>query len=167
MLHTHSLDNLDNQTIMRILGYLAEDLQQELPDDAIIERGEDARAVITAVLEAAAVEGTNIAQTVPTEQEAEKLGHSVLTVFLNDETTQVQASELVANPPESRQMVVDPITGAIVLVALVTWLQTKVDIDLNFKNGKLDGTIKIGKPRTDKETLKDIIQTITKLLGGA
>ena len=84
----------------------------------------------------------------------------------DQETTRTKAEELVTHPPEETQMFVDPITGAIVLVALITWLQTKVDVDGELKIGGFKLQLKANKEPTDPGTLKDIAQIIKTLLTG-
>jgi hypothetical protein len=170
MSHNTQLEQLDDQTVLRILGYLNEDLQQKLPEENVdlVQDETDARTALAALLVATGQESSQATaeQIIPSTKEAAALGRGALSFLLDDETIGPRACQLVANPPESRQMFVEPITGAIVLVALTTWLLTKVKVEGSLKDGKPSGSFSIEKPSVDPATLKAMVQGITTLFKG-
>jgi hypothetical protein len=63
------------------------------------------------------------------------------------------------------QLVIETaIVAAVVLGALVTWLQTKVHFSIKRTDGKTSIEFSLDKDATDSATLKSIAETVAKLL---
>jgi hypothetical protein len=169
MSHKELVENLDSDKVLLILSHITEDMLQDIPEEEadVIQSNDDARQVIVALLNTTGENSENIdAATILPGDGVDAVGRRVLNLLLDDETMRTKAQNLVAHPPEETQMVIDPITGAIVLVALITWLQTKVDVDGEINIGTIKFKVKANKEPTDRDTLKDIAHTIMTLLTG-
>jgi hypothetical protein len=156
------LENLDDSTIFRITSHLTAQLREEMPDEATgIRDAAEARAVLESFL---ASNGSPFPASTLFPSDAASVAlqaRRLLALMLEDETTGPQAMELLANPPADTQKSVEALAAtAVVLGGLVTWLQTRVDIHVERKNGQTDFRIQVKKGATSA----DIISNILKLL---
>ncbi|HZO71411.1 MAG TPA: hypothetical protein VFB60_04360 [Ktedonobacteraceae bacterium] len=164
------IDQMDDQTILLILSHVAQELQEDLPQEQLgaIRSQDEAREAIVALLNAAGENTAQLdaAQIIPEDEENPALSRGVLELLLNDELAKPKAEELLANPPEEEQMsVVLALAGAIILGTLITWLQTKIKLKVNRKDGKTDIEFEMEKDKTDPETIKEVAKAIITLLG--
>ncbi|WP_329375411.1 hypothetical protein [Streptomyces sp. NBC_01483] len=75
--------------------------------------------------------------------------------------------EVLADPPKDTQLSVDVVvTGAVVLAALVTWLQTKVDLRIRRRNGSTDFDFRLTKEAAETGTLRKLTSMLAELLTG-
>lgn len=71
-----------------------------------------------------------------------------------------------ADMPEETQMVVDPITVAVVLVGLVAFLQTKFRLKVRRVGGKTDIEFAISKDAASDETIKEVLTAVGGVASG-
>lgn len=164
------VDQMDDQTILLILSHVTQELQKELPQEQLgaIRSQDEAREAIVALLNAAGENSAQLdaAQIIPEDEENPALSRGVLELLLNDEAARSKAEQLLANPPKEEQMSVTlAIAGAVILGVLITWLQTKIELEVNRKGGKTEVKFKMQKDKTDPETIKEVAKAIISLLG--
>ncbi|HEU5230206.1 MAG TPA: hypothetical protein VFU49_20465 [Ktedonobacteraceae bacterium] len=164
------VDQLDEQTVLLILSHVTQELQKELPKEQIaaIRSQDEAREAIVALFNATGENSAQLDATeiVPEDEENPALSRDVLKFLLHDEVARSTTEKLLANPPKEEQMSLTlAIAGAVILGALITWLQTRVELKVSRKNGKLDFDFAIGKDATDPEILKEVAKAIISLLG--
>lgn len=84
----------------------------------------------------------------------------VLDLLANDDETAPVVREALDELPEETQMFVDPITAAVVLGALVAFLQTKVDFKISRKDGKTEFEFAVAKKATSDRLISRVIEAI-------
>jgi hypothetical protein len=84
----------------------------------------------------------------------------VLDLLVNDDETALVVWEALDELPEETQMSVDPITAAVVLGALVAFLQTKVNFKISRKDGKVEFEFAVAKKATSERLLSRVIEAI-------
>ena len=84
----------------------------------------------------------------------------VLDLLANDDETTPVVREALDELPEETQMFVDPITAAVVLGALVAFLQTKVDLKISRKDGKTEFEFAVRKKPTSDRLVSRVIEAI-------
>ena len=164
------IDQMDDQTILLILSHVTQELQKELPQEQIgvIRSSDEAREAIVALLNET---GENTAQLdaeqiIPEDEGNPALSRGVLELLLNDEEVRPKAEQLLANPPKEEQMSLTlALAGAVILGALITWLQTKIELEISRKNGKTEFKFGMKKDATDPEIIKEVVKAIISLLG--
>ena len=171
MLSKERIDQLDDRTVLLILSYLSQDLREELSDDqATSVRSEnEARQAISALLNTvgALAAPVDTAEILPDDAAAVVVGRDLLKLLLEDEQLRLRVEELIADPPAETQMSVElALAGAVVLGTLITWLQTKVDLRVSRKDGKIEFEIKLHKDATEASVIKDVVQSVKTLLLG-
>jgi hypothetical protein len=166
---THvSVNHLDDNTALRVLSHLTHRWREEMPKDqqGAVQNLDEATKAVAVFLEAngAALPGSKVAG--PGTREANVArARRMLELMLNDESVRQDVSALVANPPDDAQRSVElAVGGAIVLGALVGWLQTKIEIKVKRKSGKTEFEIHVKKDSTGEGILKEIAKQIRALL---
>lgn len=162
---TKTIEQLDNGTVARCLSYASEELGEAIPNPAIGDL-EEARQLVDALLAAAGDEPSR--SIVPTERTAvTAAGRRLLAHMLDDDAVSAVVAPLVAAPPKHEQMGTEQaLEAAIVLGALVSWLQTKVLIDISRKAGKTSFQFKLVKASQDASTLKQIAGWVRQIFLG-
>jgi hypothetical protein len=61
---------------------------------------------------------------------------------------------------DSRPVLLEPITVALIMAGIILVLETEFDIKISKKNGKRDYDVRIGKKPTDKSLIKDLFSII-------
>ncbi len=163
------LDNLDDQTTLLILSNLTQDLREDIPEEEAkaIRSEEDARLAIISFLNALGENTGHLSATtiIPDDADVKTVGRGMLELLLNDETARSRTQDLIAHPPKEEQMSVElAIAGAVILGALITWLQTKVKIKIHRKDGKTEFEFEMIKDATDASTMKELAQSLMALL---
>ena len=78
-------------------------------------------------------------QVLPDEGSHAAQARALLRLMLQDPATHAVVQPLIDNPPDDEQRSVElTLAGGVILGGLVTWLQTKVEIDVQRKGGKTD-----------------------------
>lgn len=101
------------------------------------------------------------------EQRLLLVARCLLTQIAEDPDTAKPAGSVLADPPADEQMSVETaVTAAVVLGALVAWLQTKVDIRIKRKEGKSEFDFRLVKSSASAPLLRELSAVIARLLGG-
>lgn len=165
------INELDNRTVLLILGFVAQDLQQEVPAEqtTVIQSEEDTRLAIASFL-APMGESTGQLDAVADIQDNARLaalGRRLLVLLLEDEAARPKVEDLVSNSPEDAQMDFGAaIAGALILGAVITRLQTKVHIKVTRTDGKKEFEFEVNKDAADQEVVKDVARSVSSLLTG-
>lgn len=73
---------------------------------------------------------------------------------------------LLADPPKDEQMSVElAVAGAVLLGAVVSWLQTRVKISYSREGGETSFTVDIEKSAADSDLLTSVVKAIAGLFG--
>lgn len=158
---------LDGRTVQMILSHLTLELRQEIPAEEThtIQSAEEARTAIAALLSQVEPSAPDPGKIVPEESDADLAAREMLDLLLDDPATAPKVRELLAHPPRDSQMSVElAISSAIVLGAVITWLQTKVELKVNRKDGKTDFSFAMKKAGTSNSLLKTVAETVKKAL---
>ncbi len=159
----------DDAAVLRILSHLTDEMREELPEDErkVITSADEAREVVATVLALVDEERPSGTQGLLRDDTAAAAdARKLLRVLQTDESTRPRLEELLAHPPDADQRSVVAIAAtAIVLGALVTWLQTKVRIKIRHKDGKTEISVDLDKKPTDKETIKSVLRTVSGFPG--
>ncbi len=166
---TTKLEQLSDQTVLLILSHLSEDLREELPDDsAMLQTENEAREALASLLRQAGDTSVAANEIVPENADAADLARRTLAELHHDPALRPHIDELIANPPSDSQMSVEmAVGGAIILGALVTWLQTKVKLKVTRADGKTNFDFELQKDQTDNSIIKDITNSVKSLLTGS
>jgi hypothetical protein len=159
------LRHLDDAAVLRILSAATEQLRAQLPERATgaIKSAEEARQAVAQLLEEGGAnppvdilpdEGTHAAQ-----------ARALLELILRDPETSSVVRELVDHPPDDEQRSVElALAGAVILGGLVTWLQTKIEIDVHRKEGKTDFRFHMRKDTGSNSLIETIAKQVVGLL---
>lgn len=171
MITKKDIENLDRTTVLLSLNHLAHEFLEAIPKDQRlpVETADDARRVVARLAEQleTASAGVNAEQIVPDDADIDAIGRETLAMFLEDPGVRDDVEDLLAEPPEDAQMAgLELITGsAIVLGALVAWVQIMFQLSVVYRDGKLqEFTLKIHKDKTDPKTISRIVKYLTKLI---
>uniref|UniRef100_UPI003F49707A hypothetical protein n=1 Tax=Nonomuraea sp. CA-252377 TaxID=3240003 RepID=UPI003F49707A len=160
----YSVDRLPDRSVLLAVQYLAEDLQRDKP--LVVRSEAEARQVICSLLTRAHVADSAPDDLLPTESAALAAGRRALSALGDDAGTREMTARLLAEPPEDEQMSVEAaLASASVLVLLITWLQTKVELRIRRKGGKTEVDFMIGKQAADSRTLREIAGPMRGVLG--
>ncbi|MBV6701900.1 hypothetical protein KV557_33165 [Kitasatospora aureofaciens] len=147
---------------MLVLQELTEVLRDALGPDAQLTESEarDALRALTAPADPESVLDDDAAATAAARR--------LLTVALADPDTAPFAEPIAADPPADDQLAVEAaVTGLVLLAALVSWLQTKVDIKIHRKDGRTEFLFHLRKAAADPDTLRSVTRTATRVLTGS
>jgi hypothetical protein len=165
---TQSIPLMDDRTVLAVLSQATADLREALPtaENSAIRSMNEARTAVVALLEQG---GMNLAldpdRIFPDEEANPGAARQVLEVLRTDPRTQTPVQEALAQPPSDSQKSVElAMAGAVILGALITWLQTSVEIQIARKEGKVDFDFKLKKESTDKSTLSEVAKTVARLV---
>lgn len=161
------IEALDARTVQMILSHLTQEMRREIPTEQTqtVQSAEEARLAIAALLGEVEPSAPDPEKIAPEEDDADLAGRAMLDVLLDDPATAPKVRELLANPPLDSQMSVElAISSAIVLGAVITWLQTKVDLKVSRKGGKTDFTFALRKASTSNSLLKSVADAVKKAL---
>ncbi|GAA1274432.1 5'-methylthioadenosine/S-adenosylhomocysteine nucleosidase family protein [Streptomyces javensis] len=89
----------------------------------------------------------------------------LLAQLAEDTETAAVTRTVLADPPADEQMSVEAAAeGAVVLGALVAWLQTKVDIEIKRKDSKTEFTFRLAKQAAPASLLRELAAAVDRLL---
>lgn len=167
----NKIDELDEKTILLILGYLTEELQREvITNQNIIHNKEEAYVAILTLLETMGESYNQLDSTVNVKGDAHyvALARQILKVFIDDEKTRPKIEKLVFNPPIDSQMSFESaIASVIVLGTVITWLQTKITIKVTRKDGKTEFKFELQKATADMSVIRSVAQLVESFLKGS
>ena len=89
----------------------------------------------------------------------------MLDLLLNDPATAPKVRALIEHPPTDSQLSVKlAVCSAIVLGMLITWLQTKLDLSVHRKEGKVDFQFSLRKDAASSAVVKTVAAAVKKAL---
>jgi hypothetical protein len=164
----HSSVHLDDNTALRILSHLTHQLREEMPEQqrkAVQNVGEASKAVASFLEVNGATLSEGEIQALCGNEAAGATAQRILELLIQDESVHGDANALVMNPPDDAQRSVElAVSGAIILGALVAWLQTKVDIQVTRKNRETEFRFSLKKGSMGEGSLKQVAEAIRALL---
>jgi hypothetical protein len=162
----HLISELSDHDIERVLQLVAERLVQEVGELAA-DNEEDAREIIAASVSRYGGRSLSADDVAPAAVEPISLVQATLTLLADDPATDGLVRGAIADLSEETQMVVDPITVAVVLVGLVAFLQTKFSLRVRRKAGQVDVDVSISKDSASPETIKQVITAVGRAASGS
>lgn len=133
---------------------------------AVAADSEEATALIAALLAGAGV-ADGAVETLARADHATAAARRLLEHLRHDPDTAEPVSRILADPPADAQLSVEAAaTVAVVLGALITWLQTKVDIQVTRKDGKTEFEFRLTKDTTDSAGIRRIVEVVSGVLTG-
>jgi hypothetical protein len=162
---TPAVDSLSDRSVLLSL----QELTQALPapnQDHTVRSDEEARLTLVRLLATTDVANVGPHDILPSDAAAISAGRRLLGLMMVDPDTASAAQEVVSDPPDDEQMSLElAITAAVVLAALIGWLQTKVRLRLKRTEGKTDFEFEINKAAANPQLLQTIATTVNGLLG--
>jgi hypothetical protein len=164
---TLTIDGLDDRTVLRILSEATTELREGLPEAerSLIATEDDARAALLALLDLggqAAQAGDVNAVATPGAARA------LLTQLLEDHATSNVVAPIVSDPPEDTQKSLElAASGAIVLGALIAWLQTSFELVIRREDGKTHFSFSMRKKDTPADVLRETAKAVGTMLTGS
>jgi hypothetical protein len=158
---------LSDRQILLVLGYLTEDMREQVDDaaGAAPTSEAEARAVLASFLAASGHATAVDLESIVPNADAIPLGRELLTMLLQDEASVDAAREHVDHPPEDSQMSIELAIGAaVVLGLLITWLQTKVEIHASREGGETSWSFNLHKEATDPDTISEVAATVSRFI---
>jgi hypothetical protein len=156
-----TVDALDDRSVLLSLQEFTEPHRDAVAEVAPTQS--DAAELVSALLAADASLVSGLAD--PGRSLA--AGRALLSELAGDPATEGEVAEILADPPADRQLSVAEAAGAaVVLGALVTWLQTKVDIHVSRKDGKTEFEFRYSKKASRPATLEHVVEIVAQVLRG-
>jgi hypothetical protein len=142
-------------------------LERLLADDVVLLVGdeEDARELVAAFLTQEAPDPVDLVRAddvVPPTEPLEVYVRRALVLLATDPGTADLVASSLESLPEETQMVIEPVTAALVLGVLVAFLQTKIDIKVSRKDGKTDFSFSLSKKATTDKTMGEVLDVVRK-----
>jgi hypothetical protein len=167
-----NIDHLDDRTVLLILSYLTQDMREQIPTEeaAKIAGQEDAQQLVAELLvETGEIsDESQIMGEMPSDKAAADAARQLLVILAEDPQLRPAVEELVASPPQDEQMSLElAIAGAILLGAVVSWLQTNVKIEYSEEGGETKFNFKLEKNAADKSTIQAVAKSVAGLFTGA
>jgi hypothetical protein len=166
---TGRLRAMDGSTLMRVLSHVsAEALERPDTDPIAVHTAGEARELVGQFLaqnEHALAQGMAV---LPEGDPAEDAARRMLGVLLDDPALCEVARPLFLEPPAEEQKSVEAAIGvAVVLGALVTWLQTRMRITVRRgKDGKLLFSFEMNKEAIEPDLIARIVETVSQVITG-
>lgn len=157
---------LDERTVLLILSHLTQQMRPSAPTGRTVGSQDEARRAIAAFLEASGRPGAvDPASVIPAGHTTDESARMMLLALLDDPESGPLARQLLANPPEDTQMSTElAIASAIILGALVTWLQTRVKLKINRKGGQTQFEFELSKEPTAAPTVARLAQAVASVV---
>jgi hypothetical protein len=155
---------LSDRSVLLALQELAEEIGADVA--GVAADSDDAAALVAALLDGAGLPRGAV-DTLGSAAAATAAARRLLAHTLHDPDTAEPAGQIVADPPADEQMSVEAaVAAAVVLGALVAWLQTKVDIKVSRKDGKNEFEFRMTKAATGPAGIRRIAEVVSALLTG-
>lgn len=150
-----AIETMETRTLLLILLELTQELRDRVvPGGMSIHSSTEAQQALASVLQMGGLP-TDMAGLSDNDQ-AVMIGRSTLKLLASDSVLRSQVEDLVANPPEDSQMGGADLTNstAVVLGALITWLQTKLRFKVHDETAARQVEVaEIVAPHTDSKLL--------------
>jgi hypothetical protein len=164
--HAVGPEALDDRSVLLVLQEISARLGEGLvADEGTVRTEDEARLLLAELLREYDVRDVDPSEIAANETDAQAMARRTLGLFTEDPSTAPVARAVVEDPPEDEQLVIETaILAAVVLAALVTWLQTKVHFSVKRADGKTSIEFSLDKDATDSATVKSIAESVAKLL---
>ena len=161
-------EDWDDRSVLLTLSHLTHDMLEHVPEQErqLIRNEAEARAALSAFVAQAGDTGAKGGLVLEAENDP-RFGRQLLERLAADPELGERAESLIAEPPEDDQMAagIDLVTGAVVLGALVTWLQSQIEFSVERKDGQLNWTFKFRKQPTSPAAFAEIATKLRAFLG--
>jgi hypothetical protein len=166
MSHAVGPEALDDRSVLLVLQEISAQLGEGMAaDERTVQTEDEARLLLAELLREYDVKDVDPSEIAASETDAQAMARRTLSLFTQDPATAPVAQAVVEEPPEDEQLVIETaIVAAVVLGALVTWLQTKVHVSVKRADGKTSFEFSLDKDATDPSLLKSLAETVAKLL---
>jgi hypothetical protein len=159
------ISKLDDAAVLRVLSAVTEQLRAQLPQTATasVNGADEAREAVSQLLQQA---GSHAPQEVlPDEGSHAAQARALLQLMLQDPETRAVVQPLIDHPPDDEQRSVElALAGAVILGGLVTWLETKVEIDVERKGGKINFRFHLKKEAAGDSLIHSLAKQVAGLL---
>lgn len=164
-----SVEDLADRSVLLALQEITEDVGSGLGQGAEGNRSRtpaDMQEAQELVAEFLRVQGQpDVAVSDLPQDEADAAARRLLALLSSDPDTSDAAAAVLADPPSDEQLSVDSaVTAAVVLGALVTWLQTKIDIRIERKDGRSEFEFRLTKNEAPPGLLNQIASIVSRIL---
>ncbi len=165
MSHAAGPEALDDRSVLLVLQEISAQLGEGLAaGEGTVQTEDEARLLLAELLREYDVKDVDPSEIAASETDAQAMARRTLDLLTEDPSTAPVAQAVVEEPPEDEQLVIETaIVAAVVLAALVTWLQTKVHISVERVDGKTTFKFSLDKDATDPSLLKSLAETVAKL----
>lgn len=156
------INNLSDRSVVLALQEFTE-VGAPLP----MESQSEARQLIESLLAVGPPSGkAQLDEILNSDETALTVARRLLHMTAEDPDTGAVIADITSEPPRDDQMAADvAITSVVVLAALVSWLQTKIEIKVQRKDGKVDFVFHLLKAKSSDGTIQSIIETINRIIG--
>jgi hypothetical protein len=156
------INNLSDRSVVLALQEFTE-VGAPLP----MESQSEARQLIESLLAAGPPSGkAQLDKIINSDETALTVARRLLDLTAEDPDTEAVITDITSEPPRDDQMSADvAITSVVVLAALITWLQTKIEIKVQRKDGKVDFVFHLLKEKSSDGTIQSVIETINRTIG--
>ena len=129
---------LDDRSVLLVLQEIsARWARVWRPTREQVQTEDEARLLLAELLREYDAKDVDPSEIAASETDAQAMARRTLSLFTEDPSTAPVAQAVVEEPPEDEQLVIETaIVAAVVLGALVTWLQTKVHVSVKHADGK-------------------------------
>jgi hypothetical protein len=160
-----TVNDLDDAAVLAALQELTAKIRAMLPVDQqeAVSSQEEARLALAALLDHE--HAMELAESFRDNPDQALAGaRDLLSAAVQDPDIAEPAARLVENPPAEEQMVVlGGLEVVILLAALVTLLQTKVQIRVERKDGKVDFTVDVDKKAAENSLVEKVVDIVGRL----
>jgi len=159
------VSKLDDAAVLRVLSAATEQLRARMPQTAnqSVKSADEARAAVSQLLERAGSDTPH--NVLPDEGSHTAQARALLRLMLQDSGTHAVVQPLVDNPPDDEQRSVElALAGAVILGGLVTWLQTKIEIDVERQDGKTNFRFHMKKEAGSESLIQSLAKQVAGLL---
>ncbi|MEU1411772.1 hypothetical protein AB0D09_10415 [Streptomyces sp. NPDC049097] len=159
------IDGLDERSLVLALQEVIEELAAEAPPEALPMDRDEARALLTALLESGGYGSTELPQLDESGEYA--AARRVLAELAEDPATRAAAEPVLAEPPVDTRLSAEiAVTSLVTVAGVVAWLQTKVDVRIKRKEGKTEFEFRVVKEPASAGLLKDLAAAVLRLWSG-
>lgn len=156
---------LDERSLILALQEVTEDLTAGALPDAQPMDGDEARALLTALLQAGGHSDTEATELDEAGQYA--AARRVLAALMEDPVTADTARAVMVEPPSDTRLGAElAVPAVVVLAGVVAWLQTKVDVRIQRKDGKTEFDFRVVKEAASSGVLKELAVAVLRLWNG-
>lgn len=158
---------LDEGTALLVLSYATEELRSlALDGSEPLVSVEEARQTLAQLMERMGVRHNIEADKLVDESRSGDTARRVVDLLRADPAVGGLVDDLIEHPPENQQMSVEvAIATAVILGALVTWLQTKISLKVQRTPKGTVIDFELLKGSADKETVDSVVKASARALG--